>query len=165
MITKKLQDAVNTQIQAEMYSANLYLAMSLYSETQNLRGFANWLRIQYQEEMEHAFKLMHYLLERGGTPQLAEIAAPAAAYGTPLQLFEAVLKHEQHVTSLIHALYEQAIAEKDVAAQIFLQWFVTEQVEEEANATAIVEKLRLIGDKSVGAIFYVDKELGKRARG
>ena len=165
MISAKLQNAINKQIQVEMNSANIYLAMSLYSETQGMGGFASWLRIQYQEEMEHAFKFMSYLLERGGTPELSQVDAPTATFGTPLQMFEEVLKHEQYVTKCIQGLYDLAVKEKDVAAQIFLQWYITEQVEEEASATAVVDKLRLIGDKSVGAIFYVDKEMGKRARG
>ena len=162
MIGTKLQEAINNQIQAEMDSAYIYLAMSIYSEGKNLRGFAHWLKTQYNEEMTHAFKLLDYLVERGGTVQLQAIAAPATDFGTPVEVFEKVLVHEVHITSLIHKLYELAVAEKDYAAQIFLQWFIEEQVEEEGNATTILERLRMIGNSN-GSLLYIDKELGKRA--
>lgn len=162
MISNKLQDAINNQIQAEMDSAYIYLAMSVYSESKNLRGFAHWLKTQYTEEMSHAFKLLDYLTERGGTVTLKAIPAPAEEFGTPVEVFEKVLAHEVHVTSLITKLYELAIAEKDYAAQIFLQWFIEEQVEEEGNATAILERLKMIGTSN-GSLLYIDKELGKRA--
>ncbi|MCX7780009.1 MAG: ferritin [Negativicutes bacterium] len=161
MISTKMQDAINDQIQAELYSAYLYLAMSTYCESQNLRGFAHWLKLQHGEETEHAEKLMDYLLERGGKVVLKAIDAPPAEFGSPLDIFAQVLAHEQHVTERIHKLYELALAEKDYAAQIFLQWFITEQVEEEATAGAILERLRMIPEKS-GALLYIDKELGKR---
>ncbi|HWR39392.1 MAG TPA: ferritin, partial [Patescibacteria group bacterium] len=157
-----VQKAINNQIQAEMFSAHLYLAMAGYTEGQNLKGFANWLRVQYQEETAHAFKFIDYLLSRGGKLELKAIDAPPVEFGTPVELFQKVLSHEQHVTDLINKLYEVAVAEKDLATQIFLQWFVTEQIEEEASATEILEKLKLIPEKS-GALFYMDKELGKRA--
>lgn len=162
MINNKLQDAINNQIQAEMDSAYIYLAMSLDSEGKNLRGFAHWLKAQYQEEMEHAFKLVNYLVERGGTVKLQTITAPAVEFGSPVEVFEKVLAHEIHITSLIHKLYEVAIAEKDYAAQIFLQWFIEEQVEEEGNAEAILARLKMIGNSN-GSLLYIDKELGKRA--
>ncbi len=161
MISAKLQKAINNQIQAEMYSANLYLSMSGYCMSQNLKGFSNWLRVQYQEETEHALKLLDYLLERGGEVELQAIEAPPTEFGKPVEVFEKVLAHEEHVTSLIHKLYEVAVEEKDVAAQIFLQWFVTEQVEEEASAGDILAQLRMIGDKT-GGIFFLDKELAAR---
>ena len=162
MLKKRVEEVLNEQLNREFYSAYLYLSMSAYFDSVDLEGFAHYMKVQYQEEMEHAFKFMNYLLERGGTPELSQVDAPAAAFGTPLQMFEEVLKHEQYVTKCINGLYDLAVKEKDVAAQIFLQWYITEQVEEEASATAVVDKLRLIGDKSVGAIFYVDKEMGKR---
>jgi len=162
MIGTKLQEAINNQIQAEMDSAYIYLAMSIYSEGKNLRGFAHWLKTQYNEEMTHAFKLLDYLVERGGTVQLQAIAAPATDFGTPVEVFEKVLAHEVHITDLIHKLYELAVAEKDYAAQIFLQWFIEEQVEEEGNATTILERLKMIGNSN-GSLLYIDKELGKRA--
>ena len=161
MISKKMQDAINGQVQAELSSAYMYLSMSAYCDSKNFRGFLKWLRAQYLEETAHAMKLLDYLMERGGIVSLAVIDAPPAEYGTPLEVFEKVLEHELYVTSLIHKLHAVAVAESDLAAQIFLQWFVTEQVEEEANATDIVERLKMIGDKSSG-ILYLDKELGKR---
>lgn len=162
MISNKLQDAINDQIQAEMDSAYIYLAMSVYSESQNLSGFAHWLKTQYSEEMEHAFKLLNYLVERGGIVKLQAIAAPAVEYGSPVEVFEKVLAHEIHITGLITKLYELAIAEKDYAAQIFLQWFIEEQVEEEANAENVLVRLQMIGNSS-GSLLYIDKGLGKRA--
>ena len=161
MISAKLQKAINNQVQAEMYSANLYLSMSGYCMSQNLKGFSNWLRVQYQEETEHALKLLDYLLERGGEVELQAIEAPPTEFGKPVEVFEKVLAHEEHVTSLINKLYEVAVEEKDVAAQIYLQWFVTEQVEEEASAGDILAQLRMIGDKT-GGIFFLDKELAAR---
>lgn len=161
MISSKLQEAMNDQIQAELYSAYLYLAMSTYCESQNLKGFAHWLKSQHDEETSHAGKLMEHLLDRGGKVQLKALEAPPVDFGTPVSVFEQVLVHEKHVTDRIHKLYETAVAEKDYAAQILLQWFITEQVEEEATASAILEKLRMIPEKS-GALFYMDKELGKR---
>ncbi|QJW48738.1 ferritin [bacterium BFN5] len=163
MISQKLQDAMNSQIQAELYSAYLYLSMSAYCESKNLGGFAHWMKLQYQEETSHAMKLMDYLQERGGTVVLKAIEAPPTEFGTPLEVFEQTLAHEIHVTNLINKLYEAALEEKDYAAQIFLQWFINEQVEEEASATAVLERLKIIGDKSTGAILYLDKELRKRA--
>jgi ferritin len=162
MINNKMQEAINEQIKAEMDSAHLYLAMSVYCESKNLRGFAHWLKTQYQEETEHTFKLLNYLVERGGIVKLQGIQAPAAEFGTPLQVFEKVLAHEVQITSLVNKLYEVALQEKDYAAQIFLQWFIQEQVEEEGNATAILERLKMIGTSN-GSLLYIDKELGKRA--
>ena len=159
MIAKKVQDAINAQIQKENYSAYLYLAMAADCEAKNLKGFATWLRVQYQEEVSHALKLYDYLLERGGTVALQPIQAPPADFGTPLQMFEQVLAHEQYVTASINSLYEVALAEKDYATQVFLQWFISEQVEEEASAGEVLEKIRMTGDR---ALVYLDKELGKR---
>ncbi len=161
MIGPTMQDAINNQIRAEIYSANLYLSMSAYCEAKGLKGFASWLRVQYQEETFHALKLFDYLKGRGGNVRMLDIPAPPQEFGTPLQVFEEVLKHEEHVTSLINELYELSIAEKDFAAQIFLQWYVNEQVEEEANATDILAKLNVIGNNSE-ALLYLDKELSTR---
>lgn len=161
MINEKMQNAINEQIQAEFQSAYIYLAMSAYCESQNLPGFAHWLKKQYEEETGHANKLLSYLLERGGSVQLKTIDAPEADYGSPIEVFEKVLAHEQHVTALINKLYEVALAEKDYAAQIFLQWFIEEQVEEEASASEVLEKLKMIGERA-GGILYLDKELKKR---
>ena len=162
MISKKMQDAINDQVQAELASAYLYLGMAAYCEEKNLKGFGNWLRVQYNEETGHAMKLLNYLLERGGKVALKAIEAPAAEYGSPLNVFEKVLAHEEHVTARIHALYEVAVAEKDYASQIFLQWFITEQVEEEASASEVIERLKMLPENSSGGLLYIDKELGKR---
>ena len=162
MLGKKLQDLMNDQIQAEFYSAQLYLAMSVHTEAENFKGFAKWLKVQYEEETSHGMKFLHYIQERGGVVQLKAIDAPPSKFGSILKLFEEVLAHERKVTALINKLYETALAEKDYAAQIFLQWFISEQVEEEANATEIVAKLKMIGDKSPGGLFYLDKALAKR---
>lgn len=161
MIGPKMQDAINNQVRAEIYSANLYLAMSAYCDSKGLKGFANWLRVQYQEETFHALKQFDYLKDRGGKVRVLDIPAPPFEFGSPLQVFEEVLKHEEHVTNLINELYETAIAEKDFAAQIFLQWFINEQVEEEANASDILGKLKVIGNNSE-ALLYLDKELSTR---
>jgi ferritin len=161
MISQKMQDAINQQVNAEIYSAYLYLSMSAYAEDQNLPGFAHWLRRQHQEEMEHAFKLMQHLYDRGGRVLLKAIEAPTTEWKSITAVFENVLEHEQHVTALIHKLYDAAVAEKDTAAQIFLQWFVTEQVEEEASASSLVENLRRVGEKS-GGFLWLDKDAGRR---
>ncbi len=161
MISQKMQDAINSQIQAEMYSANLYLAMSVYCEGKSLKGFANWLKVQYQEETFHVMKFITYLVDRGGKVRLGTIDAPPAEFGTLSELFEKVLDHERHVTSLINKLYEVAVEEKDFAAQIFLQWFINEQVEEESSASEVIDKLAVIGEKTAD-ILYLDKELSTR---
>ncbi len=160
-MNKKMQAAINDQIQKEFYSAYLYLAMSAYCTESNLPGFAKWLKVQYREETEHGMKLLHHLLERGGKTQLGKIEAPAAEFGSPKAMFEEVLKHEQFITASINKLYELAVAEKDYPAQILLQWYISEQVEEEANATAILESLKMVGEKGA-PLMYIDKELGKR---
>lgn len=161
MISQKVQDAINSQIQAEMYSANLYLAMSVYCEGKSLKGFANWLNVQYQEETSHAMKFIAYLVDRGGKVRIGTIDAPPCEFGTLAELFAKVLAHEQHVTGLINKLYEVAVAEKDFAAQIFLQWFINEQVEEEASASEVIDKLAVVGEKTAD-ILYLDKEMAAR---
>lgn len=164
MLGKKMLSLMNDQIQAELYSAQLYLSMSVYCEAGNLKGFANWLRVQYEEETSHAMKFIDYILERGGEVTLKAIDAPPAKFGTMLQLFEEVAVHEKKVTGFINKLYETAVNEKDYASQIFLQWFVSEQVEEEASVGDIVAKLKMMGDKSPGSLLYLDKELKKRGK-
>ena len=138
--------------------------MSAHFEKQNLSGFANWTRVQYQEETGHAMKLYKYVFERSGAVTLKAIAQPATKFKTPVDVFKEVLKHEQKVTSLINKLYELAVKEKDYAAQIFLQWFVNEQVEEEKNATDIINMLEMIGDSPVSLIM-ADRQLGARKAG
>ena len=161
MINNKMERAFNDQIQKEFYSSYLYLAMSVYADSQNMKGIAHWLKVQHAEEKEHAEKLVSYLLERGGKVAFQALPAPAAEYGSLIEMFEAVKEHEEYITKSINELYEAAGAEKDYAAQIFLQWFITEQVEEEASVNEVLDKMKLIGDKSSG-IFYFDKALGKR---
>lgn len=163
MINKAMQDALNVQINAEQYSAQLYLAMAAQCIDTNFMGFGHWLRIQASEETAHANKLVDLLLERGGKLELKAITAPPANFGTATELFEKVLEHEIHVTGLIHELFETARSSKDYACEIALQWFVSEQVEEEENVRLVVERLRSVGEKG-GAIWYFDKEMGKRGK-
>jgi ferritin len=162
MFSTKVQDAMNAQINAELYSAYIYLAMSAHFETANLLGFAKWMRIQYQEETEHALKFFDFIHDRDGTVALKAVDAPPPAPATPLAVFEKTLAHEQKVTAMIHSLYKLAVDEGDYAAQVFLQWFVNEQVEEEKNATEAVAKLRMIGDFAPG-LLMMDEEMGERA--
>jgi ferritin len=163
MISQKMQDVLSEHASQEVYSAYLYLAMGTFCDARTYKGFGRWLRVQHGEELDHARKLVDYVVERGGHPVFAPVAAPPREFGTLVQVFEAVLAHERHVTERIHALYQLATAEKDAAAQVFLQWFVGEQVEEEARAQEIVDKLRMVGDRP-GAALYLDKEYGKRGR-
>ena len=161
MLSKTLQDAMNEQIKNELYSAYLYLSMSAYCETANLPGFAHWMRLQAQEEETHAMKFFDFIHERGGRVVLQAIDQPPAEFQSPLKVFKQTLEHEQKVTGLINDLYALAVQEKDYASQVFLQWFVTEQVEEEDSATQILETLKMIGDKS-HALLMLDRELGGR---
>jgi len=161
MINDKIEKALNAQINEELFSSYLYLSMSAWFENQNWRGFANWMKKQSQEEYGHAMKIYGYIIERGGAVKLDAIKKPALEFKNPLKAFEEALKHEEHITKCINDLTDLAIAEKDHATQIFLQWFVSEQVEEEANATEMVEKLKLIKD-APGGLFIMDKEAGGR---
>lgn len=161
MISRSMQDALNEQVNKEQYSAQLYLAMSAHAEATGFHGTAAWLRLQAAEEASHALKLIHLLQERGGSVELKAIAAPEREFGGLKELFEKVLAHEQHITASIHKLFEAARAEKDYASELALQWFVTEQVEEEGNVQAILDQFRLIGDKG-GALYHLDGKLGKR---
>ena len=161
MLKEKMLAAFNKQINAEMYSAYLYLSMEAYFQSINLTGFANWMRTQTQEEMMHAMKFYDFVFERGGKVTLEAIDKPPFSWDSPLAAFKEVLKHEQHVTSLINDLVDLAIKEKDHASNIFLQWFVTEQVEEEASADAVIQRLKLAKDNASG-LFMIDAELGQR---
>jgi ferritin len=163
MINKTMQDALNAQINAEQYSAQLYLAMSAAMEAKSFRGFAQWFRVQAAEETRHAMKLIDFVLDRGGKLELQALPAPSAEFGGPIQAFEEALKHEQIISAKINALFELARSGKDYASEITLQWFVSEQIEEEASAGLIVSRLHAVGDQG-GAIWYLDKELGKRAK-
>ena len=161
MIDKKMQDALNEQINAELYSAYLYLSMVAYFESINLPGFATWMRAQTQEEVMHAMKIYDYVNERGGRVILKSIGEPQSEWESPLAAFEAAYGHEQKVTGLINGLVNLAIEEKDHAANMFLQWFINEQVEEESNADAIVQKLKLMAD-APGGMYMLDNEMGQR---
>lgn len=161
MISKKMNDAINDQVAAEFYSAHLYLSMSSYLESIDLPGFAQWMRVQYQEETFHAEKLFDHIIERDGRAILVHFDAPPAEWNSVLAIFEEAYKHEQKVTSLIHNLVDIAISEKDHASHNFLQWFVDEQVEEEASVKAIVQQLKLVSESKSG-LFMMDRELGAR---
>jgi ferritin len=161
MIKQKVQDAMNEQLKNELYSAYLYLSMSAYFESVNLAGFASWMRVQAQEEQFHALKFFDFVNERGGRVVLKAIDQPPVEFDSPLAVFEETLAHEKKVTSLIHDLYALAVQENDYASQVFLQWFVSEQVEEEQSAEAILASLRMVGDKGQ-ALLMLDRELGQR---
>lgn len=160
-ISKKMEKAINGQINAEMYSSYLYLSMAADLDGKALAGFSSWMKTQAQEELYHAMKLYDFVLERGGTITLDAIEAPQKEWKTPLAIFQAAYKHELLVTSLINGLVDLAIKEKDHATNNFLQWYVKEQVEEEASADEIVQKLKLIGGKGDG-LFMLDKEMAAR---
>lgn len=161
MLGKRLQDAMNDQIKHEFHSAYVYLSMAAYCESANLPGFAHWMGMQAREEVEHAMKFYQFINDRNGRVQLQAIAQPPVKFSSPLDVFEQALAHEQHITGLINQLYGLAVKEQDYASQAFLQWFVTEQVEEEKNASAVVERLKLAGD-SKHALLMLDTELGAR---
>jgi ferritin len=161
MLNKKVQDALNVQINAELYSAYLYLAMTAYFEAENLRGFANWMRVQASEEMIHAMKFYDFVNERNGRVILQPIAAPQSEWNAPLAVFEDAYKHEQEVTGMINRLVDLSVKESDHATQSFLQWFVDEQVEEEANAYNVIQDLKRVAESAHG-LFMLDRELGQR---
>lgn len=160
-IGKKMEKAINDQIQAELYSGYMYLAMAAYFEAQNLKGCAHWMKKQAEEEQEHAMKFFGYVAERGGRVTLQAIQAPKTDWASPLAAFEDAYAHEQKVTSLIYGLYEVALKEKDYTSQTFLQWYLTEQVEEEADSSEIVEKLKAVQGAPQG-LLMLDRELGQR---
>ena len=161
MISEKMNAALNGQVTKEMYSAYLYMAMSSYSNSIGLKGFAKWFMVQYHEEMFHAMKMYEYIHSQGGAVVLKAIDAPPAAFEGPLDMFTKTLAHEQMVTRSINDLMEIAISEKDHATRIFLQWYVTEQVEEEENDNDIINQLRLIQDNPQG-LMMLDRELAQR---
>lgn len=161
MLTKKMEEALNEQINAELYSSYLYLSMSAYFVRKNLSGFAHWMNVQAQEEAAHAMIFFNYVNERGGKVELKAIAKPDMEWKDAIKVFEAVQKHEQKVTSLINNLVDVAIKEKDHATNNKLQWFVAEQVEEEANVGEILEQLKLVEGKGQG-LLLLDRELKTR---
>ena len=161
MLSKNLEMAMNDQIKHELASAYLYLSMSAYCESNNMGGAGNWMAKQAQEEQEHALKFFKYLHERGAKVTLQALPQPASEFTSLLDMFEQVKEHEAKVTGLIHRLYEMALKENDYASQIMLQWFVSEQVEEEKHAAEIVDSLRMVGTQGA-SLFMVDRWLGER---
>ena len=161
MLSKKMEKALNGQVNAELYSSYLYLSMESWFKSKNLNGFANWMRVQAQEEMSHAMKIYDFIDERGGRIVLKAIDGPPTEWDSPLTVFEAVYEHEQKVTALINDLVDLSIKEKDHATNSFLQWFVSEQVEEEASADAAVQQLKMV-ESAPGGMFMLDREMGRR---
>jgi ferritin len=157
-----MQEALNKHANAEFYSSYLYLAMSAYFQSLNLTGFAGWMRVQAREELSHAMKFYDHVIERGGRVSLLVVETPQSQWDSALAAFEDAYRHEQKVTGLINQLVDEAVQTKDHATNAFLQWFVTEQVEEEASVEAIVQKLKLVGG-APGGLFMMDHELGRRA--
>lgn len=158
---EKMVEALNKQMNAELYSSYLYLSMSAYFEAEDLSGFANWMRVQAQEELSHAMKFYDYLVQRGARVTLTEIEAPPKEWDSALAVFEHVYEHEQMVTGLINGLVDLAISLSDHATNNFLQWYVAEQVEEEESASGVLQKVRMAGETPSG-IFMVDNELSQR---
>jgi ferritin len=161
MIEEKISDALNYQLNAELYSAYLYLSMEAYFESEDLNGFANWMRVQAQEELTHAMKFYDHIVQRGGRVILSSIDTPPSEWKSPSDAFEAVYEHEKRVTGLINELVNLAIAEGDHASNNFLQWFVAEQVEEEESASGVLQKIKLTGE-TPGGLFILDSELSQR---
>jgi len=161
MLSSRVQDAMNQQVNEELHSAYLYLSMAAHFEEANLRGMAHWMQVQAKEEVGHALKFFKYVTERGGRVTLTSIAAPPTKWDSPQAVFEEVYKHECHVSRSIDKLVELAGAEKDHASAVFLQWFINEQVEEEANASQILQQLKMVGDSQQG-LFMLDHHLAQR---
>ena len=161
MLNPKMQDALNKQINAEMFSSYLYLSMVAYFESQNLGGMANWMRIQTSEENLHAMKFYDYINQRGGRVLLTQIEAPKTEWTSALDAFENAYQHELKISGMINDLMNLTIAEKDHATHDFLEWFVAEQVEEEAAAQLIVKQLKMVGDNGVG-LLMLDQQFGQR---
>ena len=164
MVSKKMIDSLNNHLNEELYSSYLYLSMSAYFESKNLKGFATWFRIQSQEEYGHGMKFYGFINQVGGKVNLKAIKAPKTNWKSIMEAFTETLAHEKHITGLINKLVGQAMQEKDYATNNFLQWFVTEQVEEEATVEEIINKLEMIGDAKSG-LFMMDRELGSRTTG
>lgn len=164
MISDRMQEALNEQVNKEYYSAYLYLAMAGYCMEQGLPGFSNWMRLQYEEEILHSTKIYDYILDQGGVVHLKAIAEPPKEYGTPVEIFEQTLEHEQFITKSIHTLMDLAIEEHDYATQTFLQWYVTEQVEEEASVNDVLSPLRMVGNDK-GGLIMIDQKLEGRSAG
>lgn len=162
MLSKTLQDALNDQLNEELYSSHLYLAMSAYLETQNYKGMAHWMRVQAEEERGHALKFFAFINDRGGVVRLDALRQPQREWDNPLAAFEAALAHERHISQRINSLLDAARAENDHASEVFLHWFVNEQVEEEATLEPIIKQMQDT-QTSKGALYYLDRQLGKRS--
>ncbi len=161
MLKPVMEDALNKQVNEEVFSAYLYASVVGYFESVNLKGFAHWMRMQVQEEQLHAQKMAEYIMTRGGRLRLTTIAEPQQDWDSPLAAFESAWQHEQHITGCLDALTTKAIAEHDHATRTFLEWFVSEQVEEEANAEGMVQQIRMAQD-APGALFLLDREAAQR---
>lgn len=161
MISNKLEKELNKQLNAELYSAYLYLSMAAYLSQKNLNGFSNWMKIQFEEEQAHANKLFQYILDRGGNVELLEIKKPKSEWNDIIDVFENILKHEEHITSRINDLVDVAMEEKDHATVVLMQWYVNEQVEEEATVNDMLDQLKLIEGKGSG-LFMLDREAKQR---
>ena len=161
MISEKMQEALNEQVNKEFYSAYLYLAMSAYCNLIGLPGFSNWMRRQYEEENLHVTKMYDYILDQGGQIHLKKIDEPPKEFGSPIDLFTQTLEHEQFITGSINELMGLAVSEQDYATQTFLQWYVTEQVEEESNVNDILAPLRMVGEDK-GGLMMIDQQLASR---
>jgi Ferritin-like protein len=161
MLSKKLETALNAQVNAEFWSAYLYLSIASYFESKGFAGMANWMRVQFKEEQDHALKFYDFVISRGGKITLNPIEAVPTTWTNPLEVFTETLAHEQKVTELINSLYALATKENDYATQSMLHWFIDEQVEEEKNAQNIIDSLKMIGDDGLG-VYQLDKELATR---
>ena len=161
MLTKRMEAALNGQVNKELYSSYLYLSMSAHCSAQGIPGAAQWLMAQTQEESAHAMKLYDYILQKGGNADLLPIDAPPAEFGSLIEIFKVVLEHEEGVTASVNELMDVALEERDHATRIFLEWFVTEQVEEESNVRDVIDQLKMAGEHSA-SLMMIDKELGQR---
>ncbi|MDZ7680915.1 MAG: ferritin [Fodinibius sp.] len=164
MIKQKVEDEINDQIQAEFQSGWLYLAFAGWFEENDLEGFANWMRMQWQEEQAHGMKFYDHILRRGGTVELKDLSKPTVDADSTVGIFEKVLEHERYITKRIHSLYDLAQEEGDYPLQTLLHWFIDEQVEEEEVADNILQRLKMIGDDSA-SLYMLDQELGARSAG
>jgi ferritin len=164
MLSKTISDVMNEQIKHELYSSYLYLSMAAHFEAENMAGFANWMKLQSQEELEHALKFYEFIYDRGGRVVLQAIDQPPSKFGSALEIFEQAYEHEQKVTALINNIYGVAVKANDYPSQVFLNWFVEEQVEEEKSASEIVDTLKMVGDNT-SALFMLDRQLGQRGAG
>lgn len=164
MLSQSLQDALNEQVKNEFYSAHMYLAMSSWFDDKAMPGFAGWMRVQYTEELAHGLKIFDFINDRDGRARVSGIDTPPAEWKSAVDIFENSYAHEQKVTAMINNLYALAVKENDYPTIVLLQWFISEQVEEEKNAKLVVDQLRMAGDSST-ALLLLDRELGARKTG